>query len=589
MGLFEHWPYTNFHDLNLDWIVDKVKKINDDVASAQSSAESAAGSAEAASGSATEASAAASIAVEKADLITDSIAENVTAWLDEHITPTTPAIDNTLTVSGAAADAAVTGDQITKTRITSLVAAVPKLTFIRGAINANVITESQNRVYTNLAAWHWLDSIELTSADFEFRIGTVKSPFFRSGNEVTWRNSWQSTPYTAPKHHDGLYFTILARKVDGTNFTDEDIETLNNSIRYRSGSQLFSFRGTIGSTHSITDMKTCIMPGWYIFPGSARQTITDIPAGFSATGGTLYVNPVSYGSDTTTSYIMQLLYDAAGNSFFRILQKNGGSNPVVFVDWKSSYSAPLEGMKLSVLGDSISAFDGEIPEGYQAYYTGSNAGVTNANQMWYNVLCRETGMQKLVINAISGSGVTQLEDASHSSLTPMSAASRCENLGTESADPDIVIIAGGVNDFTYAQSAQSLPGSWDDKQPPVSGQSFSDQYAIMIKQVMNKYPRARIVCLSTWFTMRGGKTGYTNFHNVNGIRHTQFEYNEAIEDVCKKMHVPYIDMSNIGINYNNMYPTYAVDSSTEPTHPNAAGHALMARVLKAKLEAVVRK
>ena len=25
MGLFEHLPYTNFHDLNLDWILEKVK------------------------------------------------------------------------------------------------------------------------------------------------------------------------------------------------------------------------------------------------------------------------------------------------------------------------------------------------------------------------------------------------------------------------------------------------------------------------------------------------------------------------------------------------------------------------------------
>lgn len=27
MGLFEHWPYTNFHDLNLDWIIKKIKNV----------------------------------------------------------------------------------------------------------------------------------------------------------------------------------------------------------------------------------------------------------------------------------------------------------------------------------------------------------------------------------------------------------------------------------------------------------------------------------------------------------------------------------------------------------------------------------
>ena len=42
------------------------------------------------------------------------ISEEVTAWLAKHITPTTPAIDNTMTVSGAAADAAavVSADEL---------------------------------------------------------------------------------------------------------------------------------------------------------------------------------------------------------------------------------------------------------------------------------------------------------------------------------------------------------------------------------------------------------------------------------------------------------------------------------------------
>lgn len=58
MGLFEHWPYANFHELNLDWIIGKVKQIDDlniqpeeiaqDAAEAKASAESAARSAAAA-------------------------------------------------------------------------------------------------------------------------------------------------------------------------------------------------------------------------------------------------------------------------------------------------------------------------------------------------------------------------------------------------------------------------------------------------------------------------------------------------------------------------------------------------------------
>lgn len=31
MGLFEHWPYTNFHDLNLDWIIKQVQTLTNKV------------------------------------------------------------------------------------------------------------------------------------------------------------------------------------------------------------------------------------------------------------------------------------------------------------------------------------------------------------------------------------------------------------------------------------------------------------------------------------------------------------------------------------------------------------------------------
>lgn len=27
MGLFDQFPYTNFHDLNLDWMIEKIKEL----------------------------------------------------------------------------------------------------------------------------------------------------------------------------------------------------------------------------------------------------------------------------------------------------------------------------------------------------------------------------------------------------------------------------------------------------------------------------------------------------------------------------------------------------------------------------------
>ncbi len=41
MGIFEHWPYVNFHNLNLDWMIEKMKNIDERFENAQQYAETA--------------------------------------------------------------------------------------------------------------------------------------------------------------------------------------------------------------------------------------------------------------------------------------------------------------------------------------------------------------------------------------------------------------------------------------------------------------------------------------------------------------------------------------------------------------------
>lgn len=239
-------------------------------------------------------------------------------------------------------------------------------------------------------------------------------------------------------------------------------------------------------------------------------------------------------------------------------------------------SKPLEGLQLSLLGDSISAYAGTIPEGNDVYYTGSNSGVTSPNQMWWKVLCDKTDMIPLIINGYSGSGITKLTDSAHASKVPMSDTTRDQALHSGTTTPDIVIIAGGVNDYTYAEQASQLPNEWDGKTAPVKGNSFTETYACMIKDIQTAYPNAIIICLSTWFTMRGTDNGYTL---LNGEGLTQADYDEAIERVAKIMRVPYINAEICGFNRNNFYPKYAQDSSTIPTHPNAKGQRVMGEYL----------
>lgn len=249
---------------------------------------------------------------------------------------------------------------------------------------------------------------------------------------------------------------------------------------------------------------------------------------------------------------------------------------------------PLAGLKLSLLGDSISSYVGTVPSGNDVYYTGSNSGVTSPSQMWWSVLCSLTGMEPLVVDGYSGSGVTQLEDSAHVSKVPMSSDTRCGRLHDGTVNPDIILIAGGVNDYTYALSAQSEPLVWDGKTAPVIGNSFTEAYACMIKKLQTNYPDALVVPLSTWFTKRGTDNGYTLTHTVGSHVYTQADYNAAIESVCKIMRVSYIAVDDIGINRANMYPTFAVDSSTIPTHPNAEGQKLMGEYIASVLPIIYK-
>lgn len=228
-------------------------------------------------------------------------------------------------------------------------------------------------------------------------------------------------------------------------------------------------------------------------------------------------------------------------------------------------SSNLSGKKLSVMGDSISAFQGYIPSGNAAYYTGQNSGVSSFEQMWWQRICDQTGMRRLVINAWSGSKVSGI-DASISNFVPMSDVSRAQGLHTEDDDPDIIIVFGGTNDFSK-ENADIV--------------TFEDAYHLMINRMQARYKSAKIYCLSLPIFVRTNtdKTGIEK----NDEEKTVFDYNEVIRMVSNQRSCEYIDLNGCGITRQNMYPTYAIDYETIPTHPNNIGHDVYAKRILSQL------
>lgn len=121
MGVFRNFPYSNFHEMNMDEILKILKTMQEEWNATKTEwasykdfidnyFENLDVSQEVLD----------ALRIFASDgtlnrIIDPVIADAVTDWLNEHVTPTTPIIDSSLTIAGAGADAKATGDAINTT------------------------------------------------------------------------------------------------------------------------------------------------------------------------------------------------------------------------------------------------------------------------------------------------------------------------------------------------------------------------------------------------------------------------------------------------------------------------------------------
>lgn len=181
-------------------------------------------------------------------------------------------------------------------------------------------------------------------------------------------------------------------------------------------------------------------------------------------------------------------------------------------------------LRVSVLGDSYSTFEGWIPQGYIAWYKpvpkpGRPTDVTDVDQTWWKMYIDDNGYVLDTNNSYSGSTVcnTGYEGADYSDR---SFVNRTSLLG----NPDIIFVFGGTNDDWAGVPLGEYV--WSDWQPSQL-YSFRPAAARMASELISEYPNAHIV-----FVINDAISAPVKESTVEICRHYDLPY-VMLEDVDK--------------------------------------------------------
>lgn len=160
---------------------------------------------------------------------------------------------------------------------------------------------------------------------------------------------------------------------------------------------------------------------------------------------------------------------------------------------------------ISVLGDSISTFDGISPPGgvYYGPSFGDITGVRTPEDTWWMQVIRAMGGTFLANNSWSGSTVSMVGSL------PACTLSRIKKLAVDGVEPDHILIFAGLNDVAFfAEPA-----------------AFAADYGLMLQRIKETYPQAQVTC-GTLITGYLKDTPFT--HQLGHIREKYLPYNQAI-------------------------------------------------------------
>lgn len=248
---------------------------------------------------------------------------------------------------------------------------------------------------------------------------------------------------------------------------------------------------------------------------------------------------------------------------------------------RGSKLSSLEDKTISIQGDSISTFAGTITDGNATYYSASHKFVNSIDATWWGLLINECRMRLIRNDAWSGSRI------SGTGNNAMCSVARCSNIKHidltvdtyQYGSPEIIVVMAGTNDVSGNVEMGTANGAVT---------TYMGAFKTMLANLKSQCRNAKIVVFQLY---RGNVLDYTN----SGGKH-QYEYQEAMADLCRRYGVYYIGPEHFDLSFPNLQyytcdnslsdygpPTY---TSTDYLHPNMQGMERVYAGVRAYLESL---
>lgn len=241
----------------------------------------------------------------------------------------------------------------------------------------------------------------------------------------------------------------------------------------------------------------------------------------------------------------------------------------------------LEDKTISIQGDSISTFAGTITDGNATYYSASHKFVNSIDATWWGLLINECRMRLIRNDAWSGSRISGTGD------NAMCSVARCSNIKHidstvdtyQYGAPEIIVVMAGTNDVAGNVEMGTADGAVT---------TYMGAFKTMLANLKSQCRNAKIVVFQLY---RGNVLDYAN----SGGKH-QYEYQEAMANLCRRYGVYYIGPEHFDLSFPNLQ-YYTCDNSlsdygspiytgADYLHPNMQGMERVYAGVRAYLESL---